>query len=328
VSGTGAAGFAAWRPPPAAAPDGAFAPNDRLSRARLVPVPGGAGPEDVAVGESGEVCTGVLDGRILRWPPGADGGPEVVARTGGRPLGIEVDRDGSLVVCDADRGLLRVRGTRVEVLVPAGPEFRFCNNASIADDGTVYVTNSSTIAGVHDYRRDLLAHRPLGSLLALRPGATRLETVADGLYFANGVALTADGTAALVAETSTYRVLRVSLRDGAVTVAADALPGFPDNLSRSPRGTFWLALPDRRNRALDALLPRPRLRRAVAALPEAWQPQPARYGLVVELAEDGTVLRSLHDPTGRVAFVTGVREHDGRLYLGSLREPTLAVVDL
>jgi sugar lactone lactonase YvrE len=309
-------------------PGSALAPNELLGGARLVPVPGGAGPEDVAIGPAGEVYTGILDGRILRWPPGAVGEPTVVARTGGRPLGVEADRDGSLVVCDADRGLLRIRDGAVEVLVPAGPELRFCNNASIAEDGTVYLTNSSTVAGVHDYRRDLLVHRPLGSLLALRPGARALETVADGLYFANGVALTADGSAALVAETSTYRVLRVSLRDGAVTVAADALPGFPDNLSRSPRGTFWLALPDRRNRLLDLLLPRRRLRRAVAALPESWQPQADRYGLVVELAEDGTVLRSLHDPTGRVAFVTGVREYDGRLYLGSLSEPTLAVVDL
>ena len=35
--------------------------------------------------------------------------PELLADTGGRPLGIELDpRDGSLVVCDAYRGLLRL----------------------------------------------------------------------------------------------------------------------------------------------------------------------------------------------------------------------------
>lgn len=164
--------------------------------------------------------------------------------------------------------------------------------------------------------------------MALAPGARTPDVVARGLYFANGVALTTDGSALLVAETSTYRVLRVAVPDGAVSVVADNLPGFPDNLSRSPRGTFWLALPDRRNAALDALLPRPRIRRLVAALPEAVQPQPARYGLVLELAEDGTTLRSLHDPTGRVAFRTGAREHDGALYLGSLSEPAVAVVDL
>ncbi|MGF1647455.1 MAG: SMP-30/gluconolactonase/LRE family protein [Kineosporiaceae bacterium] len=329
-------GFAAWRPPAPPELVGLLAPNEALTGARLVPVPGGTGPEDAVVGTAGEVFSAVADGRILRWQPGGEGEPAVVASTGGRPLGVEVDADGSLIVCDSDRGLLRVRvddGGTVEVLVAAGSPavpggLRFCNNATIGPDGTVYFTNSSAIAGVHDYRRDLLAHQPSGSLMALPPGAREPSVVAQGLYFANGVALTADGTAALVAETATYRVLRVPLDGDEVSVAADNLPGFPDNLSRSPRGTFWLALPDGRSGALDSLLPRPRIRRLVAALPESWQPQPARYGLVLELTEDGTVLRSLHDPTGRVAFRTGAREHDGLLYLGSLSEPTLAVVDL
>ena len=67
----------------------------------------GRGPEDVAVTADGELLTGVEDGRILRLSP--DGRRiEVVADTGGRPLGIEVVPDGRLVVCDAYRGLLSV----------------------------------------------------------------------------------------------------------------------------------------------------------------------------------------------------------------------------
>ena len=64
--------------------------------------------------------TGTVDGTIWRLTNRGLRADEV-AHTGGRPLGIEVDADGSLVVCDAARGLLRVDpGTgSVTVLVDA-----------------------------------------------------------------------------------------------------------------------------------------------------------------------------------------------------------------
>ena len=84
------------------------------------PVPG-PGAEDVVVGlsgpDEGAVFTGTEDGSI--WRIAHDGGRiDRVAQTGGRPLGIEYDVDGLLVVCDAARGLLRVdpASGRVEVL--------------------------------------------------------------------------------------------------------------------------------------------------------------------------------------------------------------------
>ena len=66
---------------------------------------------------------------------------DLVARTGGRPLGIEFAPDGRLLVCDALRGLLWVDPASGAVeLVTAevdGVPMRFCNNAAIADDGTI-----------------------------------------------------------------------------------------------------------------------------------------------------------------------------------------------
>lgn len=325
----------AWAPTPPPPLDGPLAPNRALTGAELWPVPAGRGPEDIAIDGTGRVYSGLDDGRILRWPMGG-GTPEVLASTGGRPLGLEIDRDGSLVICDAHRGLLRLRPGAGETEPMAteigGVPFRFTNNAAIARDGTIYFTDTSTEWGVDQYRADILAHRPLGRLFALAPGSREPRLMADGLYFANGVALAEDESFVAVAETTRYRILRVPLKGGAAggapTVLHDNLPGFPDNLSTSPRGTFWVPLPDLRNRALDRLLPHPRLRGLVAHLPEALQPQPERYGLVLEMGENGRILRALHDPTGRIAMITGAREHRGRLYLGSLSEPTVAVVTL
>src|SRR5690349_4421578 len=126
-----AAKVAASSPPPLA---GEWAADDtRLDRARRYPLPGGTGPEDVVVDPDGRVISGADDGRIWRWSDESTP-PELVADTGGRPLGIEIDpRDGSLVVCDARRGLLRVTdGGAVAVLTDqaAGTPIVFCNNAA------------------------------------------------------------------------------------------------------------------------------------------------------------------------------------------------------
>jgi hypothetical protein len=42
---------------------------------------------------------------------------------------------------------------------------------------------------------------------------------------------------------------------------------------------------------------------------------------VLEVDEEGRILRSLHDPDGRqVSQVTTAREHEGSLYLGTLEQ--------
>jgi strictosidine synthase len=321
-----------WRPPVAPKLEGPYAPNRALTHAQLLPTIDGVGPEDVAIDDDGRAYAGLDDGRILCFATHA-APPEVIARTNGRPLGIEVDRDGSLVVCDAYRGLLRVRGGRIEVLADRfeGRPLRFVNNAAIARDGTIYFSQSSTEWGLERYRMDIIEHRAYGRLFAWDPQMRALRVVTDGLYFANGVALAADESFVLVAETACYRIARVWLtgpRAGQRDTFVDNLPGFPDNLSRGPSGLFWIALPNPRNRALDLLLPRPRLRWAIAQLPERLQPKEVRYGLVVAVDAEGRVVRTLHDPTGRVAFVTGAREHNGHLWLASLDERHLARVPL
>ncbi|HEU4536419.1 MAG TPA: SMP-30/gluconolactonase/LRE family protein [Polyangiaceae bacterium] len=326
-----------WRPPAPPAPRGPYEPNLLLRPAELWPTPGGFGPEDVVLDGRGRLYAGLADGRILRWSaPGRD--PELVTNTGGRPLGLELDPEGRLVVCDGRRGLLRVdpeaSGRAPEVLADRfeGRPLSFTNNAAISRGGTIYFTETSTRHGVDRYRDDLLEHRPYGSLYALDPAAPGgPERLLDGLYFANGVALAPDESFLIVAETSAYRLRRYWLRGerrGTHEVLVDNLPGFPDNLSTGSGGVFWFALPAVRNRALDRLLPHPFARALVAALPEALQPPSERYGLILGVDARGAIVRGLHDPTGRVAEVSGVREHEGWLYFGSVTEPFVGRVRL
>lgn len=310
---------------------GAWAPGDnRLDAVERFPLPSGRGPEDVCVDLDGGLLAGGDDGTIWRWPASAQPGdvPVAVVNTGGRPLGIEVDpRDGSLIVCDAYKGLLRVRGDAIEVLATdaAGTPIRFCNNASVASDGTIYFTDSSSRFPLSAWRRDILEHRPNGRLLAYRDSG--VSVLHDGLYFPNGVALTPDESALLLVEDSTHRLSRVDLASGVVEVVTD-LAAYPDNMAGVGDGTYWIAMPSPRLPIVERLLPHPLLRKVADLLPQWMQPKPERYGLVALVSAPGEILRTLHGPSGSFSMITGVRQQGQWLWLGSLTEKAVGRVSL
>ena len=110
---------------------------------------GAYGAEDVLVATSGPhegwVWTGSADGGLHRVSP--DGRQvQHLGSTGGRPLGLEWMPDGRMLVCDARRGLLvsDPDGVGVAPLLTEveGRPFTFCNNAAVASDGTVYVSDT------------------------------------------------------------------------------------------------------------------------------------------------------------------------------------------
>jgi sugar lactone lactonase YvrE len=318
-----------------------WAPHDtRLDQVERFALPHGVGPEDVVVDGAGRPIAGGDDGSVWRWPappephePPAPNQPPVrLADTGGRPLGLEIDpRDGSVLICDAWRGLLRLtEDGRVRTLCSeaAGRRIVFCNNATVMRDGTVLFTDSSDRYGVDAWKRDLLEHRPNGRLLAWHPENGEVEVVTERLYFPNGVALTPDESAILLVETATHRLLRVPLNSPGDPVVLADLPAYPDNLSAVGDGTYWIALPSPRVPIAERLLPHPRLRRFASLLPDVLLPHPIDYGLAAEVDSEGKVLRTLHGPAGSYCMITGVRQHGTSLWLGSLTEPAIARVSL
>lgn len=322
-----------WRPPQDVGLRGPFAPNQALADLEVIPLPG-SGAEDVAVDEAGAAYTGTREGYVLRISP--DGRSiERIAQTGGRPLGIEVHPEGWLVVCDAHRGVLRIdpaTGDITELVTEIdGRPMHFTNNSSVAKDGTIYFSDSSRHFGLDEFKGDILSHTGSGRLIRRDPDGT-LTVLLDDLDFANGVALAEDESFVLVAETGGYRVTRLDLAGpdaGRRSVVIDNLPGLPDNMSTGSDGVFWIALPSTRNRLLDLLLPRPGfLRSAVWAMPDRLQPDVSRITWVVGIDGEGDVVHNLQASGDDFHYVTGVREHDGRLYLGSLVEPGIATVSL
>lgn len=293
----------------------------------------GVGTEDVVVRPDGTVVTGVVDGRLLAIDP-VTGAETLVADTGGRPLGIELHPAGGLVVCDAHRGLLHVADDgAVEVLADGfdGTPFVFCNNAAVAADGTIWFTDSSTTFGIEHWRGDLIEHGATGRLFRRAPDGT-LTVELDGLAFANGVALAADESFVVVAETGAYDLRRLWLtgeRAGTVEAFGPVLPGFPDNIATGDDGLVWVTIASPRDAMLDRLLPRaPFLRRVVWALPQRFQPQPQRLIHVQAYAADGTLVHDIAGQHPDFGMPTGVRQSGGHVWMGSLELSTVAVLDL
>jgi sugar lactone lactonase YvrE len=322
-----------WQPPRVPARAKQKHGTRPLPPMRVIPV-SGAGAEDVVVDADGRLITGVDDGRILRI---SNEGRQIeqVADTGGRPLGIELLPDGWLLVCDAHRGLLRVDpdSGAIDVLTYEvnGQPMLFCNNAAVARDGTVYFSDSSQRFGIERWRAEIIEHSGTGRLLRRSPSGS-VSVVVDGLQFANGVALASDESFVAVAETGSYQVRRLWLTGpsaGSVDVLVSNLPAVPDNMSTGSDGLIWIALPSHRPAVLDWLHGKPPILRKMAwALPEKLQPRESRTVWVMAVDNDGQVVHDLQGPGDRYHLVTGVRERAGRVYLGSLVQPAVAVLDL
>jgi sugar lactone lactonase YvrE len=239
---------------------------------------------------------------------------------------LRFDAEGNLIVADSEKGLLAVSPAgEVKTLTDSagGSTITYADELDIARDGTVYFSDAST-RFERGFPYDMLEARPHGRLLSYDPRTGETEVLADGLHFANGVALTSEEDSVLVVESFRYRITRIWIegtRVGGREVFADNLLGVPDNLHRAPDGTYWVAMNNVRPALIDRLHPRPLLKEQLAKLGQERLRALAdrsRYGLVVRLDESGEVMRSLHDPGGRPYNLSTAVPHGGHLYLGTL----------
>jgi len=325
---------AAWTPPVAPTLTGQYEQNNRLAHTDRLSLGDGRSPEDVAIDSGGRIYGGFDDGRIIQLQP--DGTqPHIFANTQGRPLGLAFDPAGNLIVADAIKGLLAIdKSGTIKVLATEvdGAKFGCLNDLDVGVDGTIYFTEASRKFPMSQFANDILEHQPNGRFLAYDPKTQKTRTIVDGIYFANGVAVSPDQSFVLVNETGLYRVLKIWLtgpKQGQRDVFIDNLPGFPDGISSNGKGKFWLALVTPRDAVFDKILPYPFARKIVYRLPQVLHPAPKRYSFVLGLDENGKVVDNLQNGAADCyAEIANVVEHDGVLYFGSIAESTIGKFSL
>lgn len=352
----------AWHPGIDPANDGPYVPNDDLTAGyKQIGVRPGSdgqvdecaegpkGPEDIALGPDGFLYTGLQgpaeegdddylrDGVVVRVRPGG-GEIQTIARTRGRPLGVEFDGFGNLYVCDAVTGLWRINpgGEAKQLNIKVdGKIVHYTDNLHIDSKGNVWLSSPSTRRGIDEIRTDGMETRPTGRLIRYDPKKDHAEVKMRKLMFANGVAMPPDESYVLVAEWYGYQISRLWL-EGENKDKQDVfyknLPGYPDNLFFDDQGTVWVGLVIPRNPKLDALHPHPFLMKALYRLPRSLQPEAPFYGWLIGLDKGGRLVHNLQDHTyritvdsaktcaqrnARVGRVTGAKMFGDRLYITS-----------
>lgn len=283
----------------------------------------GVGPEDVAVDEAGRIYTGYQDGRIVRLQPDGSGVEVFATLPDGRPLGMEFDAAGRLIVADGTAGLVAVEtdGT-VHTLVDAveGEPLVFADDVDVAPDGTIWFSEASRRWSVHDSTFDAIEGVPTGRLLAYDPAADTVRVRLRDLRYANGVAVTPKGDAVLVAETFGYRVRRLWLegaKAGTDDMFVEGLPGMPDNVQTDDEGHVWVALVKERSGLLDALGPYPGVRKVMFRIPPAWLPVPPPIVWFAVFDAEGQRVGTYRTEDA-FGDVTSVNPIGDALWLGSL----------
>jgi sugar lactone lactonase YvrE len=336
----------AWTSSPAPGYAGPHAVNTRLAGLKYLELGGEEGPEHVVL-RDGWLYTTVAGGKILRLKPDGSG-LETYAATGGRVLGFDFDAGGNLIAADAMRGLVMVSAAdrKVSVLADthAGQPIRYADAVVVAaGTGRIYFSDASTRFGPKDWGGtyeasilDIIEQACTGRILEYDPASKATRVVAQGMSFANGVALSRDERSLFVTETGKYRIWKIDVTADALDVGDagpkarpagpspqarllfDNLPGYPDNLLRGQDNRIWVGFAGPRSPNVDQMADKPFLRKLTLRLPRWTWPLPKPYGHVMAFDEDGKVLADLQDPSGAYPQTTGVTETADRLYIQNL----------
>jgi sugar lactone lactonase YvrE len=325
-----------WHAPANPGYSGDFSKNQQLSQINRIELKGDIGPEDLALGKDGNVYFALLSGDIKFLD--AEGQIQPWVNTGGRPLGIEFDHYGNLLVADAFKGLLNISPAGdITTLVDSveGIAINYADDVDVAKNGNVYFSDASSKFHAKDHGTygasllDINEHGGHGRIIEYNP-TTKISTVlAQGINFANGVTLSHDEQSVLFNETGTYRVMRLALNGsqrGNLEVVIDNLPSFPDNIARGSNGVYWLGLVSPRSKPLDMLSSSPNMRKVIQRLPEFLRPKAQHYGHVIAINDAGEVVFNLQDPLGIYGHTTGALEVGDKLYISSLHDTALGVI--
>lgn len=321
------------------------------------------GPESMAFDPLGRgPYTGVADGRILFW----DGlkwtdfaftsnnrselcNPKPIAMSYlknehicGRPLGLRFDKKtGDLYIADAYFGLMKVGpegGVATSLATEAeGVPLRFTNDLDIDDEGNVYFTDSSTNYQRRNFMQLVFSAEDTGRVLKYDPTTKQTTVLLRNLQFPNGLSLSKDKSFFVFCEGSVGRLHKYWLiGEKAGNLEAFAiLPGYPDNVRTNEKGEFWVAIHCRRSLYSHLMALYPKIRHFVLKLPISAKTHylihigGRLHAMAVKYSPEGKILQVLEDSKGKVVkAISEVEEKDGKLWMGSVLMPFVAVYDL
>ncbi|CAF1070278.1 unnamed protein product [Didymodactylos carnosus] len=330
--------------------------NDFLSHSKRILV--GSGPESIEE-LNGYLYSGLKNGSLVQLNPTTGetviiyapesktcGGDEY-EHICGRILGIRKYSDKELIFVEAYSGLYKFNvetKTIIQLIAANDTRFdnrplRFINDLDILDKQYIFFTDSDWLYPRRNFVSTLLRSNPRGRLIRYDIINGKVRTFNNQLSFPNGVQLTVDQQAVLICETSLARIMRFWIngpKTGKTDIFIENLPGICDNIRMTERKTYWIAFAAVRSLMKPTLVDRlrtwPLLRTLISYFPSwilNYFMHSSRHGLVIEVDNNGQILRSLHDPEGiNIPSTSQVTEYNGYLYFGSYYLPYIGAFKL
>ncbi|MFW6428427.1 MAG: SMP-30/gluconolactonase/LRE family protein [Desulfosalsimonas sp.] len=220
---------------------------ERIDFSRVSAIGSGlARPEGVMAGSDGTIVAADARGCCARIAP--DGRTAFYGDVGGVPNGICLDAHGNCIIANIGNGQVQCLGpdgTHTVLFTEAGGRLMPTPNFPFMDlQGRLWVSNSTG----GDLEGALRRPAPDGSVVLYENNRPRIA--ADGLYFANGVAVDTQGSYLYVAETTRRAVSRFAVnKDGSLSEPETYGPeplgelGFPDGIALDEADNLWVTFP-------------------------------------------------------------------------------------
>ena len=132
----------------------------------------------------------------------------------GRPLGLQINKEGNLLLVDSYKGLFRINTKSGEKQHLFKPEeigelsCLFFNNLALHSNGSIFITCSSVKFALHDYMLDSLESRAAGKVFHYNPTVGRTTLLKKDLYSPNGIALSSGEDFLVVSEVTRARLIK------------------------------------------------------------------------------------------------------------------------
>ncbi len=193
------------------------------------------GAEGIAIANDGSIYIGAEDGWIYRIAP--DGTVSQYVQLPGRPLGIAIDRQENLFVCDWEaHGIYKVTPDKdVSLFADSDGTHRlqFPNFCVFDDQGNLYISDTG------NSRRNAQIYKPDGKIFRIAPDG-KCELFGEGLYQANGLAMRRGESALYVIQSAIDDILRLEIKPdgnlGHTNAYASNLDGLPDGMAFTADG--------------------------------------------------------------------------------------------
>lgn len=278
------------------------------------PLPG-VGPEDLVIGNNGQLYTGLSNGKLVKINLKTKT-ISTIATLPGQILGLELYQKHYLLAAVVNHGFYKINLTTGVFERVIKKDFGFEEAIAVLNHNVFYLTDGSRFNVLNSKEQQYAALEPAADGKLYQYKDQKLKMIQSQLDFANGISANATGDALIISDMFKFRLLNYQPRTNTLSVFAKHLPGYPDNISLSQKGLLWVAIYSPPVKGLAKLAQYPFVRKVMARIPRFLLPKAQARSWALAYDDQGDLIKAYKI---KGLNITSVAEYQGTLYFGTLQ---------